>query len=326
MKNNRKKILAIILIILVLALGGAAIFVSIRLQQAQIPTAPVSKPRAAEWLGGGNCTVSFAVAAASVLTCEQKTAYKDDGRNTAGNYYLTAENRLTATDPLTAGQTIVYAISYKNTGSASVASSTITDILDSKLTFVDSDSGCSYSSVNRTVTCAIGEVVAGANSQVAIRAKVNGDATPGTISNTATVTGSNNCTVALAIPTVTATATATVTPAPAACSRACPNQEGVVEESYKCQGGMWRNKDCPTTDNDACVCPTETGAPIVTRTPAPTTPPPTRTPRATRTPTPTREISPTAAKLPETGILNLPGAAAFGGGLLLTVLGILFAL
>jgi len=35
---------------------------------------------------------------------------------------------------------------------------------------------------------------------------------------------------------------------------------------------------------------------------------------------------PTAAALPETGIFNLPGAMAFGGGLLLVILGILFAL
>jgi hypothetical protein len=77
---------------------------------------------------------------------------------------------------------------------------------------------------------------------------------------------------------------------------------------------MCRNSNCSTTDDESCVCPTtvtETVAPTGTETVAPT---------EVVTATPTEEI------LYETGILNLPGAAAFGGGLLLVVLGILFAL
>ncbi len=40
----------------------------------------------------------------------------------------------------------------------------------------------------------------------------------------------------------------------------------------------------------------------------------------------TAEEPNTPASLPTAGVLNLPGLAAFGGGLILTVLGILFAL
>ena len=192
MKDGRKKILAIVMIIVVLLLGVAAVFVTLNLQQAQVPTAPTSKPRASEWLGGGSCTISFAVAAAATATA--------------------------------------------------------------------------------------------------------------TVTTTATAT---------------VTATATATPA---CSQACPS-EGVVSGSLMCQGGMWRNSSCPTTDNNACVCPSVTNAPVVSRTPAPTGVAPTAAPpQTTRTPTPT------AATLPGTGTINLPGAAAFGGGLLLTILGIVFAL
>ena len=62
MRDRRKKILAIILLIIVLLLGGAGIYIAFLLQRAEVPTAPTSVPRAAEWLGGGNCNTSFTVA------------------------------------------------------------------------------------------------------------------------------------------------------------------------------------------------------------------------------------------------------------------------
>ena len=65
MKDRRKKILAIILLIVVLLLGGGGLYVAFLLQKAEVPTAPTSVPRAAEWLGGGNCNTSFTVAAAT---------------------------------------------------------------------------------------------------------------------------------------------------------------------------------------------------------------------------------------------------------------------
>src|SRR3990167_8309358 len=75
MKDKRKKILAIVLIALVLLLGAAAVYVTLQLQRAEVPTAPVSRPRAAEWLGGGNCNVSFTVAAPSCNnTCSTTVA------------------------------------------------------------------------------------------------------------------------------------------------------------------------------------------------------------------------------------------------------------
>ena len=65
MKDRRKKILAIILLTVVFLLGGAGLYVAFLLQKAEVPTAPTSVPRAAEWLGGGNCNTSFTVAAAT---------------------------------------------------------------------------------------------------------------------------------------------------------------------------------------------------------------------------------------------------------------------
>jgi len=248
MKDRRKKILAIVLIALVLLLGVAAVFVTIQLQRAAVPTAPVSKPRAAEWLGGGNCNVSFTVAALTPTA--------------------------TVTTTVTATATVTPAPSCRNTctteGTVSGNFKCQGGMWHNKDCATTDNTNCECPGVTTTVTTTV---------------------------------------------TATATATATVTPAPAVCSQACPTQEGVIEGSYKCQGGMWRNKNCATSDDDACVCPTVTTTIVVSRTPAPT-----------RVATATATAAPTGAQLPETGILNLPGAAAFGGGLLLTILGILFAL
>ncbi len=177
MKDRKKKTLAIILLVIVVLLGGAGIYVAYLLQRAAVPTAPTSIPRAAEWLGGGNCNVSFNVVV-------------------------------------------------------------------------------------------------------------------------------------------------TTTPTPASCNNTCSATVACVS-GLSCVDGACRNASC-TTETD-CTCP-EVTTTVTTR--VTVTAAPTATATATGTMAPTEEVTaaPTAEQLPETGILNLPGAAAFGGGLLLTVLGILFAL
>jgi len=64
-----------------------------------------------------------------------------------------------------------------------------------------------------------------------------------------------------------------------------------------------------------CVCPQAPGP----------TEPPTSQPTSPTT-KPIAQVTARPTVLPETGILDMPGLAAFGGGLLLAIVGILLAL
>ncbi len=141
---------------------------------------------------------SPSVVTSADLDCVSKEVYVDDSRNRAGFYYL--ENRVSSATSLVSGTTVVYSILAKNHGGTSVPDTKITDTLSSNLTFVDSDSDCTYDSTSRTVTCSIGTLAAGAQAQRAIRASIN-VASNTSIANTAEVFSSNgqrnSCSVAL---------------------------------------------------------------------------------------------------------------------------------
>jgi uncharacterized repeat protein (TIGR01451 family) len=141
---------------------------------------------------------SPSIPATADLDCVSKEVYADDSRNRAGFYYL--ESRIADASTLASGTTIVYSIIAKNHGGASVPDTKITDTLSSNLTFVDSDSDCTYEASNRTVTCNIGTLAAGAQAQRSIRAMINVSSNT-SIANTAEVFSSNgqrnSCSVAL---------------------------------------------------------------------------------------------------------------------------------
>lgn len=306
-----------------------------------------------------SCSRSISVASASIA-CTTKEAYKNESGNQAGSYIYSQ-----TTNSVAQNETFVYNIKLRNSGDATASAVTITDALtgenQDKLTFVDANSGCTYNSSNRTVTCNATNVAPGAEVAWAFRAKVASNATNGTtIKNTATVTyagASTTCTKDLTVSgtvgcsnTCTTdsqcsgglacvgglcrnaacsevencacpTATVTATPTPASCRNNCG--AGIA-----CAGGLTcgadgkcHNATCPTTDTANCTCPAATAT--ATQPPAATTQPPAA--QATQPPA-GATATPTAAALPEAGIFNLPGAAVFGGGLLLTILGILFAL
>ncbi len=101
--------------------------------------------------------------------------------------------------------------------------------------------------------------------------------------------------------------TATPEPTPVGCNKRCTSDDGCTEglfcdtESNRC-----RKPECSTSSS--CRCPTA---------------------RPTETDSPTRRVTRVASQptiLKEAGILDFPGAAVFGSGLLLTVIGILLAL
>lgn len=134
--------------------------------------------------------------------------------------------------------------------------------------------------------------------------------------------GSEECTV-----TAVASATDCVPSGVITCDPDCPTACGKAASTITtCTDscGTKVSKECPATED----CTTEvevtrevtrTVTVVVTRT---------VTPSATLTIAPTRtaSIAATPTVLPEAGIFDLPGVIAFGGGLLLAVVGILLAL
>lgn len=149
------------------------------------------------------------------LVCTNKRAWMDETNNTPGAYHL--QRSIAADSTVTVGQTFVYSLGYKNTGTTNSSGGTMSDVLPSFLDFVDSDPACTYSSSNRTVTCNIGTVTPGAASQDAVRVKVNASATSGSqISNQFTLRpndgSSTTCPINLSIPSGTSTPTPTPTP------------------------------------------------------------------------------------------------------------------
>ena len=126
--------------------------------------------------------------AGAQLDCVAKRIYEDDSRNRAGFYYF--ENEIVDTNLLQDGQVVVYNVVMRNTGGAAVSDTTITDKLSNNLTYLDGDSGCSYESTTRTVTCSVGSLAANSEAQRSFRTRI---AVAGTtsIANTAEVSSTN---------------------------------------------------------------------------------------------------------------------------------------
>lgn len=122
------------------------------------------------------------------LDCVAKKMYENDSRNRAGFYYM--EREITDTNTVQNGQIIVYNIVTRNNGGNSVPDTTITDRLSTNLTYVDGDSGCSYDSGTRTVTCTIGTLSPNSEAQRSFRASVTVAGTT-SVANTAEVTSTN---------------------------------------------------------------------------------------------------------------------------------------
>lgn len=137
MKNQRKKIIAIILLLVILVLGGVSVFIATRIstQQAVAPTAPTSKPQASEtatWVTSSACSMQITIPAPACtprpvclddkptacteptpgaggycpyLTCGKvKKIFKNVTGNTAGVYNTDTVNQLV---PTAAGTPVV---------------------------------------------------------------------------------------------------------------------------------------------------------------------------------------------------------------------------
>lgn len=396
---NKKRIITIILVLLVVLLGGASVYVATQLstRKAVAPTAPESKPKASElcetglglycsgdqvagatactqssggevwccpidkviingtcvdeWVGSAECnlegTASATVcipsevvtctpdcptacgtAASTITTCTDdscgaattkacaataacakavlegdKTAYKNVTSNTPGVYALTS-----LMETVSKSQIYVYTIELKNTSTATASGVVIKDSLaNMPVTYMDAITGCSFNATSIEMTCNT-SIQPDETKKFSFRVKAADGVTNGTvISNTAKVTypdGSLDLTKDLAVSTVVG------------CNHTCTTDE-------ECSTGL----TCDTTTSkcrlQGYLTEEDCTAPVivqrVTVTAAPTI-------RATVAPTRVATSAATPTILPETGIFDLPGIAAFGGGLLLAVIGILLAL
>ncbi len=237
----------------------------------------------------------------SIVIEGSKTAYKNVTANTPGVYSLT-----TLMDTVSKSQIYVYSIELKNTSNTVATGVTIKDSLKniSTLTYMDTVSGCSYNTTEKEITCATSiqpdETKTFSFRVKAVDSIANGDV----ISNTAVVTypgGNLNLTKDLTVSTiVSCNHTCTV-------DAECSNGLTCDTTTNKC-----RLATCATEEDCVCgVIATTTKAPTAVKTVAPTN-------IATAAATP--------SILPESGILDIPGVFAFGGGLLLAIVGILLAL
>lgn len=293
MRNTRKKITAIILILFVLVLAGVSVFVTTQINTTKpvAPNAPISKPKAFDYLGGGACNLAFTIDAPG-LSCNK----------------VVSDTATPAKDVSTIGhsQEFIYKIKANNTGNTTLNNVVVTDVLNGDhqdlLSFVSGNNGCSYSTTSKTVTCTIATISASSSSEVSFKVKVAANAANGQVIK-------NKCKVKSGELESECSADVTIS-GTVACNNACTSNDQCTN-GLKCLTGMCRKEAC--SNETDCVCPTSSVTATATATKAPTT---TKTASATATP----------ANLPDTGILNLPGAAVFGGGLLLTVLGILLAL
>lgn len=234
----------------------------------------------------------------SDLTMEKK-AYQDESDNTAGDYHL--DNEI---DTVSKDQVFVYAFEITNNGAGPAENIQVVDTLKGDnadlLTFVDSDSRCKYTSSSRKITCTGMGLAADKTDTYKIRVKMSSNAVNGeTVKNIGVLTykdmptdGEIEASLELSISTVVG------------CNNTCTSDDE-CGSGLSCDPDTNKCRKPACSDASSCNCPADpTDAP---------------TRRATQ-----RAAQPTV--LPETGILDFPGVAAFGGGLLLAIVGILLAL
>lgn len=256
-----------------------------------------------------SCGVAATKACAATSVCADKIivtkkAYKNESSDTPASY--------TEINSVAKDQTFIYAILMENKGTISATGVNVTDTLNGEhqdqLTFVSAQTGCTYAASDKKITCTNVTIPAGQTKQFNIRVKVSSGAANGdVIKNTvvAAVSGTD----------ITATNEVTVSTI-VACNHTCTT-DAECGTGLTCDTTTSKCRNATCASEDTCSCP-------VTRVIVTATPAPTRVVTAAPGVDIVEVAQPTV--LPETGILDFPGVAAFGGGLLLAVVGILLAL
>lgn len=272
-----------------------------------------------------SCGVVKSKSCPATIACGQdisivKKAYRNETGNTSGNYSLSTEINTVARN-----QVFVYAMVIKNNGALTATNIKVSDTLDGEnqdhLTFMDAQSGCSYISATNAVTCSGISLAAGAEITKAFRVKVSNIAVNGeVIKNISVMTVAGTSSVADVV--VNATVNVTVSTV-VACNNTC-TRDSECATGLACDGNSNKCRKSTCSSESDCVCAVITAAPTEAPTVAPTAAPTQVVGEIGITEAPIQVVEPEA--LPETGILDFPGVAAFGGGLLLAVVGILLAL
>ena len=268
---------------------------------AKLATSPAAET-------GSECTKALTVSI-PVLTAA-KEAYKDNTNNTAGNYQFTD-----AITTVSKNQVFTYAIQISNSGTGTASGVVVTDPLtgqnQDQLTFIDKDSRCEWTAATKLIRCTV-DVQPASITTVGFRVSVGSGAVNGAVIANAGVVSYQNVDINV---TKNLTVSSIV-----GCDNTCTSAaECTTGFSCDTASGKCRNISCTT--ESSCVCPVAaTAAPTQAPVVIVVTAAPTQV-AAVATAAPTE-----AAVLPETGIFDIPGAAIFGGGLLLAIVGILLAL
>ena len=97
-------------------------------------------------------------------------------------------------NPVLAGNQLTYTLALANNGTDAAHGVGLTDTLPAGLSFVSASNGGSYDSGTRTVTWSLGDLGAGGTESITLLVLVNSSAPAGVLSNTATLTATNDAT------------------------------------------------------------------------------------------------------------------------------------
>lgn len=245
--------------------------------------------------------------------------YEDDSRNSEGEYFITKETSKVSRD-----QVVIYTMEVENTGEGSSSnmeiSSTLTGQNQNFLNFVDTEDRCKFDYPTKKVSCKISYLAGGGEEKLKFRVKIDGKTPNGrVIRNTVRLTyGTKSKEASVSV----------LTSSKVNCNELC-GSDSECSTGLTCDVFSNTCRKVACTKESSCICTVATATPtkIITTTAPTETVSPTEAEfpddiAMTETPTVTEDVS----QLPETGILDLPGTMTFGGGILLAILGILFAL
>ena len=270
------------------------------------------------------------------LTVATKT-YADDSRNKEGVYYTDKE-----ITKISRGQVMVYTMEIKNKGEGGARNVVITDTLTGQnqnlLSFVDSESKCSFNFTSKKLTCKIDSIPYRGAEKLKFRVRVSQTALNGKIiRNTVRATYGNKSKE----DTIETLVSSIVT-----CNEVCSNDtECAAGLACDALSGKCRKPTCISSTTCDCTTANATVTATVTATRTPTvTPSVTVTtlpdadeddlPTVTTTKTPTKEVAmideidagEEEDSLPDSGIFDLPQGAILGGGVILAIIGLFLAL
>ena len=125
------------------------------------------------------------------------TTPESDTGNNSGSIGFTVQSqadlsvtKVASPNPVVPGENLTYSLQIRNAGPSQAAGVTLTDTLPAGVVFVSGTGGCT--NAGRTVTCAIGTIAAGATASRDIVVSTPDTIPGGTLTNTATVTSSND--------------------------------------------------------------------------------------------------------------------------------------